>query len=221
MFIMILSTYKIWRMCMMKKILFIFAMLIGFTALPGCAKTAPVQSLEDFSFKNPPQTLNIKVLSNVQLNSDVVLFEGYVVTGKVMDVKGNTFTFIPLEYRNFHNDVSIIDGTSYANFMGLVDTKNAIPKDGIITKDSKFLLDFLEIEKPQEPVMENVVTPEGGIAPQVNKTQPILIDDTIPKTTKEFPGVKLESFDNGSHFNLEEPVIESEKKNSNINRLKQ
>lgn len=218
---MILSDYKIWRMCMMKKFLFIFAVLVGFTALPGCANTAPVQTMEDFSFKNPPQTLNVKVLSNVQLTKDVVLFEGYTVTGKVTDAKDNTFTFVPVEYRNFHNDVYDISETSYANFMGLVDTKTAIPKNGIITKDAKFLLDFNAIEKPEVPVKENIVTPEGGIAPHVNRAQPILINDTIPKTTKDFPGIQLESFDNGSHFNLEDPVIESEIKDSNINKLKQ
>ena len=38
---------------------------------------------------------------------------------------------------------------------------------------------------------------------------------------KEFPGIKLNSFDNGSNFNIPENlIIESEKRDSNINSLK-
>ena len=47
----------------MKKFLFIFSVLMAFTAVPAMAKTAPVQTLQDYSFQNPPQTLNIKILA--------------------------------------------------------------------------------------------------------------------------------------------------------------
>ena len=52
----------------MKKVLFVIALLMGLTTIPADAKTAPVQTLQDFSIAKPSQTLLIKILSNVQLN---------------------------------------------------------------------------------------------------------------------------------------------------------
>ena len=51
----------------MKKVLFVFALLVGFAFQPAFAKTTPVQTLQDFSIQNPSKTLLIKILSNVQL----------------------------------------------------------------------------------------------------------------------------------------------------------
>ena len=61
----------------MKKILTIFALLLGLSTVPANAKTAPVQALQDFSISNPSQTLLIKMLANVQLNKDTMLHEGF------------------------------------------------------------------------------------------------------------------------------------------------
>ena len=65
----------------MKKILTIFALLLGLSTVPANAKTAPVQALQDFSISNPSQTLLIKMLANVQLNKDTMLHEGFYVLG--------------------------------------------------------------------------------------------------------------------------------------------
>lgn len=204
----------------MKKFLFIFSVLMAFTAVPAMAKTAPVQTLQDYSFQNPPQTLNIKILANTQLGPDVMLYEGYTVFGKIVNASQNGFVFVPLKYANIHNDIYECDGNTYATFAGMLDSKKMPPK-GILQKNTKFVLDFVTKQPQELPVnSQKYQTPEGGIAPTVNKEAPILLDDRIPKTSKDFPGIKLNSFDNGSNFNLEEPTIYVPIKDNNINNLK-
>lgn len=205
----------------MKKLLFIFALMLGFTVMPVSAKTTPVQAMEDFSFKNPAQSLTIKVLSNLKLNHDTMLHQGYYVAGKIMSVSNSTFVFIPVKYQNFHNEVFDIEGNYPAKFIQMIDTSAKLPAQGVITKDSKFLLDFIEVENNQkQEVSTKYQAPEGGAAQQVKSRKTILLDDRIPRTTKEFPGIKLNSFDNGSNFNLEEPSILAEPRDVNINNLK-
>ena len=205
----------------MKKFLFMFSLLAAFTVTPVLAKTAPVQTLDDFSFANPPQTLRIKILANTQINSEIMLYENYVVVGKIVNPSQNSFTFIPLKYANIHNDVYNFDGNTYATFAGMLDSKK-MPAKGLLPRNSKFVLDFVtqKVQDNSAEKYKNVQTPEAGISSVVNKEAPILIDDTIPKTTKDFPGIKLRTFDNGSHFNLEAPVIRATPKEVNINNLK-
>lgn len=105
----------------MKKILFGIALLMGLTTVPALAKTAPVQTLQDFSIAKPSQTLLVKVLSNIQLNKDVMLHEGYYVLGQIMDVSNSTFVFMPIKYQNFHNEVYDIKGNYPAKFVENVD----------------------------------------------------------------------------------------------------
>ena len=84
----------------MKKVLFVIALLMGLTTIPADAKTAPVQTLQDFSIAKPSQTLLIKILSNVQLNKNLMLHEGYYVLGLIMDVSNSTFVIILLHSFN-------------------------------------------------------------------------------------------------------------------------
>lgn len=193
---------------------------MAFTTVPAVAKTAPVQTLQDFSFQNPPKTLNIKILANTQLGPNVMLYEGYTVFGKIINASQNGFVFVPLKYSNIHNDIYECDGDTYATYVGLLNSKK-LPAKGILQKNTKFVLDFVTKQPQELPVnSQNYQTPEGGIAPTVNKEAPILLDDRIPKTSKDFPGIKLNSFDNGSNFNLEEPTIYVPIKENNINNLK-
>ena len=80
-----------------------FSLLAAFTLTPLLAKTAPVQTLDDFSFANPPQTLRIKILANTQINSEIMLYENYVVVGKIVNPSQNSFTFIPLKLSGVQN----------------------------------------------------------------------------------------------------------------------
>ncbi len=210
----------------MKKILFIFALLFGLAVQPVFAKTTPVQTLQDFSIQNPSKTMLIKILSNVQLGDGVMLHEGYYVLGQIMNVSDSTFVFMPVKFQNFHNEVFQINGNFPAKFAGMIDTKTKTPANGVIAKDSKFLLDFIETEnKPEQQVSskyQNMQNTEGGISAVVNRSEPVLYDGTIPQTMKDFPGIQLDSFDNGSNFNIPDKlIIESEIRDNNINSLKQ
>ena len=201
-------------------------MLVGFAFQPAFAKTTPVQTLQDFSIQNPSKTLLIKILSNVQLGDGVMLHEGYYVLGQIMNVSDSTFVFMPVKFQNFHNEVFQINGNFPAKFVGMLDSKTKTPANGVIAKDSKFILDFIETEnKTEQPVSskyQNIQNPQGGISSVVNRTAPVLYDGSIPQTMKEFPGIQLDSFDNGSNFNIPDKlIIESEIRDNNINSLKQ
>lgn len=210
----------------MKKILFGIALLMGLTTVPAMAKTAPVQILQDFSIAKPSQTLLVKVLSNVQLSKDIMLHEGYYVLGQIMDVSNSTFVFMPVKYQNFHNEVYEINGNYPAKFVEMIDSPAKSNAQGVIPKDSKLLFDFVMVnEAPNQEIgakYQNVETPESGISSLVNKSEPVIYDGTIPQTMKDFPGIRLNSFDNGSNFNIPKRlIIPVEKKDSNINSLKQ
>ena len=189
----------------MKKILFVFALLMGLASVPANAKTAPVQILQDFSIKQPSQTLLVKVLANVQLSNGTMLHEGYYVLGQIMDASNSGFVFMPVKYQNFHNEVFEVNGNFPAKFVEVIE-QAAKNNDGIIAKNSKILLDFIDIQQKQDNSIgvkyQNAGTPEDGISAIVNKTESVIYDDTIPQTMKDFPGIKLNSFDNSSNFNI-------------------
>ena len=209
----------------MKKILFMIALLTGLTIVPANAKTTPVQTLQDFSSTKPSQTMLIKILSNVQLNKNLMLHEGYYVLGQIMNVSNSSFVFMPIKYQNFHNEVYEINGNYPAKFVEMIDSQNKAPAQGIIPKDSKFLLDFVIAEEtPNNEIgakYKNLGTPQDGISAVVNQSEPVLYDGSIPQTMKDFPGIKLNSFDNGSNFNIPKKLmIEANPKEININDLK-
>ena len=195
----------------MKKILFLLALLTGLTVIPANAKTAPVQALQDFSISNPSQTLLIKVLSNVQLNKDTMLHEGYYVLGQIQSVSNSSFVFMPIKYQNFHNEIFQINGNYPAKFIEMV--------------DSNFLLDFMIADETPDTSIgakyQGMGTPANGISAVVNQSDLVLYDGNIPQTMQNFPGIKLNSFDNGSNFNIPKKLmIEANPREVNVNDLK-
>lgn len=209
----------------MKKILFIIALLTGLAVAPAEAKTAPVQALQDFSVSNPAQTLLIKMLANVQLNKDTMLHEGFYVLGQIQSVSNSSFVFIPIKYQNFHNEVYEINGNYPAKFVEMVDAATKQPPQGTIAKDAKFLMDFvIADETPDNSIgakYQKMGTPSNGISAVVNQQDLVLYDGSIPKTMKDFPGIKLNSFDNGSNFNIPKRlIIEATPREVNVNDLK-
>ena len=209
----------------MKKILFIVALLTGLTISPVEAKTAPVQALQDFSISNPSQTLLIKMLANVQLNKDTMLHEGFFVLGQIQNVSNSSFVFMPIKYQNFHNEVFQINGNYPAKYIEMVDSASKQPAQGVISKDAKFLMDFvIADEVPDNSIgakYQGMGTPSNGISAVVNQQDLVLYDGSIPKTMKDFPGIKLNSFDNGSNFNIPRKlIIEATPKEVNVNDLK-
>lgn len=205
----------------MKKIFFVFALLMGLAVLPASAKTTPVQTLQDFSLSNPSQTLLVKILSNIRLNKETMLHEGFYVLGQIQSA-GQGFVFMPVKYQNFHNEVFEITGNYPAKFVEVIES--AGNTQGTIGKNSKVLLDFyIEAEQVDNSIGERFqgVDSSNGISAIVNKSDMVLYDNEIPQTMKDFPGIKLNSFDNGSNFNIPKKLmIQPDKMDSNINSLK-
>lgn len=205
----------------MKKILFIFALLMGLTTVPAFAKNTPVQTLQDFSVSNPSQTLLIKILSNVRLNKETMLHEGFYVLGQITNVSNGSFTFVPIKYQNFHNEVFEVTGAYPAKFVEVLEPAGA---KGTVAKGSKILLDFADIPEQVDTSYGerfNNADASEGISAIVNKEQLVIYDDSIPQTMKDFPGIKLNSFDNGSNFNIPRRlIIDHERREVNVNSLK-
>ena len=202
----------------MKKLLVTLALLLG---IPAFAVTTPVQLMQDFSVSNPSQTLLVKILSNVRLNKEIMLHEGFYVLGNIQST-GNGFVFIPVKYQNFHNEVFEIPNNYPAVFVEVIEP--AGNKDGNLSKDFKILLDFqITQEQADTSVADKYKdAPKEGISAVVNQQQLVIYDNTIPQTMKEFPGIKLNSFDNGSNFNIPRRLmIQPEKMERNINDLKE
>lgn len=203
----------------MKKIFTIFALLIGLS-VPALAKTTPVQIMQDTSMSAQGGTMLVKILSNVRLNKEVMLHEGFFVLGQVQGSKSG-FVFVPVKYQNFHNEVFEIEGSYPGRFVEVLGGAGA---NGALTKGTKVLLDF-EVTPTQ---VDNTVdakyqgAPTSGISQTVNEEDMVIYDNIIPQTMKDFPGIKLNSFDNGSNFNIPRRlIIQYEKKERNINSLKE
>ncbi len=98
------------------------------------AKTIQVAALEDFSTTNPPQVLHVQMNANTRLDYDVMLFQGYQVTGKIVP-QGNSFLFVPVSYVNFQEEQLPIKKEYTAVYRG---------GSGVIRRNQPFLLVFPE-----------------------------------------------------------------------------
>ena len=119
----------------MKKV---FGVLLGFM-LSLClansvnAKTIQVSALEDFQTNNPPQVLHIQMNGNTRLDYDLMLFQGFQVTGKVIPQNNGGFVFIPVSYVNFQEESLPINKEFQAVYKG---------KPGLIRQNQPFSLVF-------------------------------------------------------------------------------
>lgn len=89
----------------MKKLLgaFLGLVLSLSLAISVEAKTVQVTALEDFNTANPPQILHVQMNANTRLDYDLMLFQGFQVTGKVVAQNGG-FVFVPVTYVNFQEE---------------------------------------------------------------------------------------------------------------------
>lgn len=198
----------------MKKLLTILTLIFTF-AVPAMAKTTPVQIMQDFSVSNPSQTLLVKILSNVRLNKEIMLHEGFYVMGNIQG-SGNNFVFTPVKYQNFHNEVFEIEGNYPARFVEVIEGSG-------VTKGAKVLLDFQISPEVADTTIDAKYqgAPQEGISATVNAQELVIYDNTIPQTMKDFPGIKLNSFDNGSNFNIPRRLmIQYDPMEVNVNDLK-
>ncbi len=123
----------------MKKV---FGLLLGFI-FSLClvssveAKTIQVSALEDFQTNNPPQVLHIQMNANTRLDYDLMLFQGFQVTGKVVPQNNGGFVFIPVSYVNFQEESLPINKEFQAVYKG---------KNGLIRQNQPFTLIFPDNE---------------------------------------------------------------------------
>lgn len=134
----------------MKKILsgIIIALMMAF-GQAVLAKTVPVEAITSFSATNPPDTMIVKVKSNIQVTEDLVLFENFLVRGKIAMQKNGAFAFIPYTYVNIHNEEAQFQPQTYGSFAGLLDNGQVVPAKAPLTinKGQMFVLNFKDVQK--------------------------------------------------------------------------
>ena len=104
------------------------AMMLGVEA-----KTVQVTALEDFHTSNPPQVLHVQMNANTRLDYDLMLFQGFQVTGKVVPQNGGGFVFVPVSYVNYQEENLPIQKEYAATYKG---------KGGLIRQNQPFQLVF-------------------------------------------------------------------------------
>ena len=176
----------------MKKILsgIIIAIMMAF-GQSVLAKTVPVEAMTSFSASNPPDTMIVKVKSNIQVTDDIVLFENFLVRGKIAVQQNGAFAFIPYSYVNIHNEEAQFQPQTYGSFAGMLSNGQVVPAKAPLTinKGQFFVLNFKDIQKADNSqVNENLSgTPSD-----------VLIDVFIPATEEsqrpfraDLPGLPL------------------------------
>jgi len=118
----------------MKKLFMAFAALVLSVSLSQGvnAKTVQVTALEDFQVSNPPQELHVQMNANTRLDYDLMLFQGFQVTGKVVK-QGDGFVFIPVSYVNYQEESLPVQREYPAAYKG---------KTGLIRQNQPFYLVF-------------------------------------------------------------------------------
>lgn len=134
----------------MKKVLSgIIVALMMACAQAVVAKTVPVESMTPFSATNPPQQMVIKVKSNIQVTDDIVLFENFLVKGKVVVQQNGGFAFVPFSYVNIHNEELQFQAQTYGTFAGLINNGQVVPAKAPLTINNgqMFVLNFRDVQQ--------------------------------------------------------------------------
>lgn len=116
----------------MKKLFMLFAAFVLSLGMAQ-AKTVQVTALEDFQTTNPPQVLHVQMNANTRLDYDLMLFQGFQVTGKVVPQQNGGFVFVPVSYVNYQEENLPVAKEFPAVFKG---------KAGLIRQNQPFSLVF-------------------------------------------------------------------------------
>ena len=123
----------------MKKFLsgIIIALMMAF-GQSVLAKTVPVEAMTSFSANNPPDTM-------------IVIFENFLVRGKIAMQKNGAFAFIPYAYVNIHNEEAQFQPQTYGSFAGLLNNGQVVPAKAPLTlnKGQLFVLNFKDVKKAE------------------------------------------------------------------------
>lgn len=100
--------------------------------LSANARSVQVTALEDFNTSNPPSEIHVQMNANTRLDYDLMLFQGFQVTGKVAP-QGGGFVFVPVSYVNYQEEQLPISKQYAAAFKG---------RGGLIRQNQPFTLVF-------------------------------------------------------------------------------
>lgn len=193
----------------MKKILSVVILMLMLAAGQSVlAKNVPVVALSDYVGTNPPQAMAVKVGSNVQVTDDIVLFEGYVVKGKIVVNKNGTFSFIPYSFINFHNEETKFEPQAYATFAGMINNGKIVAANAPLTikNGQLFALNFTEVQPKQQSQVQNV---SGTASEIVNTSFTPATDESQRPFSKYLPGLPLtdlSTFDSCNRYNPSMPL---------------
>ena len=103
----------------MKRFILTLALMI-IAAMPACALSMKVSSMQDFTTEKPSDTLKVMVLVRTELDNGMVFEEGTIIKGDIFDVKpptrgkrNATFKFRPTSYSYNGKMVEIKDNTNF------------------------------------------------------------------------------------------------------------
>lgn len=193
----------------MKKILSVVILMLMLAAGQSVlAKNVPVVALSDYVGTNPPQAMAVKVGSNIQVTDDIVLFEGYVVKGKIVVNKNGTFSFIPYSFINFHNEETKFEPQAYATFAGMINNGKIVAANAPLTikNGQLFALNFTEVQPKQQGQVQNV---SGTASEIVNTSFTPATDESQRPFSKYLPGLPLtdlSTFDSCNRYNPSMPL---------------
>lgn len=119
---------------MMKKLFMAFtALVLSISMMQSVeAKTVQVTALHDFNTANPPEVVHVQMNANTRLDYDLMLFQGFQVTGKMIPQNGS-FVFLPVSYVNYHEEKLPVNKEYPAVYKG---------QSGIIRQNQPFMLVF-------------------------------------------------------------------------------
>ena len=118
----------------MKKILLLSGILL-ISVMPVNAETLQVQALSEFNTENPPASIEVKAVSDMDLDEELLIMDGYILKGNLVDVvspkrlkRDATFSIVLTEYTDNNGQKHIIppDGKQFkGKFTTKFDYKHA------------------------------------------------------------------------------------------------
>lgn len=110
-----------------------------------CAKTIPVEALADFSTEKPVSTYALKILDDIELDSNTNLKNGYIIEGKIVDVsdpkrlkRDANFVFVPEKYKELDGRIVAIKGYYPAKYTTKLNKKE-IAKSAALSVGNLFV----------------------------------------------------------------------------------
>lgn len=176
----------------MKKFVISLAAILAFcVGQNAMAKTVAVTAITPFNNTNPPAEIAVRINSNIQVTDDIVLFEGYIVKGKVV-VQNGTLAFVPYSFINVHNEEGQFEPQTYGTFSGYVNNGmivRANPGTQInVNQGQTFIFNFKDIIPKQVEMPQNVTDTASVLV--INSMSPATEESQRP-FAKKLPGLPV------------------------------